>query len=328
MTNYPESEKTPNQKKLTRPGSQLLVLFSVVLLYAGFIEWYMGWHVLFAAWRSLSPLAALVASAMILASYLTRAYRIHDYFRNETAGGYSLCVKMSLYHNLINTLLPFRSGELSFPFFLRRYFRIDFFQSGPALLWFRLLDLHVIFLLGTIVFMVSNRLTIPLGIMTVLLFLCLPFVFFYLHARLLKLAQAHDSNRLVHLGVRVLEAFPQTAGMAWRTWLISFFNWLVKIAALAFILMHFTNAAYSAGWAGVIAGDITSVLPIHAPGGFGTYAAGVAAGLAPWHIDLDTALQAGVNLHLFLLGNILLGGFVGWLIPAKATAAKAAGRAL
>ena len=253
---------------------QLLILAFTLLLYCGFIEWYLGWHVLLTAWQALSPGMVLVAIAMVQGSYLMRAFRIYDYFRKETADRYFVCIKISLYHNLINTLLPFRAGELSFPWLLSRYFGIGFIQSGTALLWFRFLDLHVIALFGIIVFVSEKWLTHSQGAMLMVLLVCLPMVVFRLQGKLLQQAQQYQAHHLGRLVTKALAAFPQTATTVWRTWLITLCNWLIKIAALAFILMLFADSSYRAACLGVIAGDLTSVLPLHSPGGFGSYALG------------------------------------------------------
>jgi len=72
--------------------------------------------------------------------------------------------------------------------------------------------------------------------------------------------------------------------------------------------------SYRAALFGAIAGDLTSVLPIHGVAGAGTYEAGVMAGLLPYGVAPQPALAAAVNLHLFLLGTTLAGGAVSLFI--------------
>ena len=59
---------------------------------------------------------------------------------------------------------------------------------------------------------------------------------------------------------------------------------------------------------GVAGGELTAVLPVHAPGGFGTYAAGILAALLPFAVDADKAVAAAANTHLLLLGSALVSG--------------------
>ena len=73
-----------------------------------------------------------------------------------------------------------------------------------------------------------------------------------------------------------------------------------------------------------IGGELTSVLPFHAPGGVGTYEAGMIAALAPV-LALDEAGQGAVNTHLFVIGASALGGIIGLLLPAGELKKRVAG---
>jgi len=72
--------------------------------------------------------------------------------------------------------------------------------------------------------------------------------------------------------------------------------------------MSFSGAPFWAALSGMLGGEATSVLPFHSPGGIGTYEAGVALATAPYHVPLDAAVAASVNVHLFLLGMAALSG--------------------
>ena len=91
----------------------------------------------------------------------------------------------------------------------------------------------------------------------------------------------------------------------------------IKLAVFAWILGLFASMGTVAAWVGVIAGDLTSVLPLHGVAGAGTYEAGVVAALLPFGIDAKIALQAAVNLHLFILGSTLLAGLLSLGLPAR-----------
>jgi uncharacterized membrane protein YbhN (UPF0104 family) len=77
---------------------------------------------------------------------------------------------------------------------------------------------------------------------------------------------------------------------------------------------------WAAAVMGVAAGDITSVLPIHGVAGAGTYEAGVVAGLVPFGLPASAAVQAAVNLHLFVLGSTLLSGLLSVFLPRNSEA--------
>jgi uncharacterized membrane protein YbhN (UPF0104 family) len=62
---------------------------------------------------------------------------------------------------------------------------------------------------------------------------------------------------------------------------------------------------------------------VHAPGGFGTYEAGVIALLAPGQTPSGALLAAAVNLHLLVLTTALLAGAAAWLAGGAAAKAQA-----
>ncbi|MDM7322548.1 MAG: UPF0104 family protein, partial [Gammaproteobacteria bacterium] len=55
----------------------------------------------------------------------------------------------------------------------------------------------------------------------------------------------------------------------------------------------------------------------HAPGGFGTYEAGMLGALLPQGVKLAAATKAAINTHLFLLGSSVLFGLAAMLMPGK-----------
>ena len=90
------------------------------------------------------------------------------------------------------------------------------------------------------------------------------------------------------------------------------------------VLRLFLPMPVAAAVWGAMAGDLTSILPVHGVAGAGTYEAGVVAGLLPFGVAAQPALQAAVNLHIFLLGATLLGGALGFLINGRVRAAHTA----
>jgi hypothetical protein len=94
-------------------------------------------------------------------------------------------------------------------------------------------------------------------------------------------------------------------------------NWAVKLLVFAWILRTFIAVSYPTALLGSVTGELSSVLPIHGVAGAGTYEAGVAVGLLPRGVEARTALEGGVNLHLFVLGASLLSGALALLIPVE-----------
>ncbi|HHI93935.1 MAG TPA: flippase-like domain-containing protein [Gammaproteobacteria bacterium] len=278
------------------------------------VETWIGWSALLRPWLSLAPGYLAAGIILIFLSYALRALRVYDYFIADTRGQFGVCLRLSLQHNLLNNLLPMRSGELAFPVLMSRCFSVPVVRSVPGLLWFRFLDLHTLIAFALLV--ISEPFAgQTLGVVLGLLWMTVPWLGF----RLTNFWQArldHHHGRVSHFLRRILESLPQQPRLFWRSWLWTLLNWSIKLAVFAWILTLFSDMPLGTAWIGATLGDFTSVLPIHGVAGAGTYEAGVVAGLAPFDIDPATALQAAVNLHLFVLGCTLLSGALSLLLPA------------
>jgi hypothetical protein len=90
-------------------------------------------------------------------------------------------------------------------------------------------------------------------------------------------------------------------------------HWGTKLAAWAWLLSRLGGIDAVLAWTGAVAGELTSVLPIHGIAGAGTYEAGVVLVLSPLGVATDDALIAAADLHLFLLGFSLLAAILSWL---------------
>ncbi|MDT8385089.1 MAG: lysylphosphatidylglycerol synthase transmembrane domain-containing protein [Gammaproteobacteria bacterium] len=288
------------------------------LLLAGLIlavERWIGWSTLLSPWRTLAPGALAAGIILVFLSYSLRALRVYDYFLADTRGRFALCLRLSLQHNLLNNLLPMRSGELSFPLLMAHGFAIPAMRSVPALLWFRLLDLHTLIAFALLV-LGERFIGQTAGALLGLAWMVLPWLGFQLYGAWQRRLRHHPGTigKFLH---QVLESLPQQPRLFWRSWLWTLLNWAIKLAVFAWILTLFADIPLGTAWIGATLGDFTSVLPIHGIAGAGTYEAGVVAGLAPFGIPPTTALQAAVNLHLFVLGCTLLSGLVSLLLPGQ-----------
>jgi uncharacterized membrane protein YbhN (UPF0104 family) len=298
-------------------GRNIKIIAGVIifLLFVFFIEKYLGWLELLQPWSRLPVMAILVSVSVIFFSYWLRAFRLYDYFRDQKQVKISATYKIMLLHNFFNNFVPMRAGEASFPILMQRYFDISLVKSGPALLWFRILDLHTLLVLGLVVFghyyfglTVTILLAIPLLFVPVLLNTFGKALLILLHRRL-------DKKMFTRLVITVLENFPNDPSQFYRSWFWTVTNWLVKISVFSWVLIQFIDIEYINAWVGVIAGDLTSVLPVHGFAGAGTYEAGVVAALLPFGVDATSGLRGAVNLHLFMLGATILGALASLFIP-------------
>jgi uncharacterized membrane protein YbhN (UPF0104 family) len=287
----------------------------ILLAFLVFVEWYVGWRVLLSPWRGQEPTSVLLALVLALCTYWLRAMRFYDYFRYDMRGAFGTCFKLTLQHNLFNVLLPMRTGELSFPVLMARYFGITMQRSLPALLWFRMLDLHTLGLFALVAVGLLWSAPAPVAFAAGL-WVTLPWLAYRAGVPVQR-RLAGGEGRIRGWIASGLEGLPQDTGAFARAWAWTLVNWAVKLAVLAWVLLLFVDAPASAAWLAAIGGDLTSVLPVHGVAGAGTYEAGVVAALLPFGVAPEPALKAAVNLHIFVLAATLLGGAVSVLLPNR-----------
>jgi len=272
-----------------------------------------GWGALLVPWGELGFGALATASTLILVSYALRALRVHDFFRPSTQGRFLGTFRLVLIHNLLNNLLPMRSGEASFPILMSREFGVPFARSIPGLLFLRLLDLHFVLLLGLVVLFWNGGWVAWLG---PLLLLPLPYLAFKTQEMFRDRIQG-STGKGGKWAQKALEGLPDSPSVFWRTWLWTGVNWTAKLSVLAWILQAFTPMPFAHALVGSTTGELSSVLPFHGIAGAGTYEAGVLASLLPLGVAGEAALRAAVNLHLFVLGISILAGSGAALFPGR-----------
>jgi len=315
----------------TRKSSLTLALnLAVLAAFAWAVQHYWGWGRLLAPWGALPAATLALATAGLLASYGVRALRIYLAERDIPRGRLGACLRLILLNNALNLLLPARSGEASFPILMSRWFGIDAARATGTLIWLRLLDLHVLATVGAACaaagWLGSSQPLSRLAWVAAGAAAIAPPLLFVLREPLRARLAGHG-GRLATLAARVLGGLPlRPAGLALDLSL-SWLSWGIKLTALGWVLARLADIPQSLGTLGAIGGDLSTVLPIHAPGGFGTYEAGALALLAPGAAPSGALLVAVVNLHLLVLTTALLAGAGAWLAGAvrKPADAKIAG---
>jgi len=296
---------------LRRGRLQLSILVFLGLIAA--VQYEFGWKSVLGPWGQLPLKGITVAVLLVLLSYVVRTVRLVAFFAVELRGRFPVALRVSLIHNLWNNLVP-TLGELSFPILMQRYFIISPTRSLPALLWFRLLDLYVVFLLALVSLMLSQGnwwlAALPIALFT----LAIPLIYRW-SPRSIGYFEGKFSSPLKQKLREVRKALPTS----WRLLLVSSWwtlvNWVVKLAVLAWVIQQLVPIDFGRSLLGAIGGELTSVLPVYSIAGAGTYEAGVVATLVPADIDPQEALKTAVNLHLFLLSCTLLSGFLSYLLP-------------
>lgn len=315
----PDSAPAPLDADRPRLGRARDWLVGGVLL-AGLVaavHYTLGWGPLLAPWRSFPPSLLAWLGLLTALSYALRAVRVYDWFRPRFRGQFLPLLRLTVLHNSANNLAPMRTGELVFPWLMRRYFGFRVLDAAAALLWIRLLDLHFLGLVGILILWLRDPAWVWwaaglawLGVLPVLV----------LVERAAGAARFAGGGRVAALVRRVAAAAPPDYALVGRVYLWTAATWTLKFIAFASVLAHFVPGAFWRVLAGVMGAELSSVLPVHGIAGSGSYEVAAMAALVPLGVEPRAALAGAVNLHLFVLGTTLLLGALAFLLPRPASA--------
>jgi len=228
--------------------------------------------------------------------------------------------KVTVLHNFFGNLLPARSGELTYLYFLKKYHQISFSESGATLLFGRIFDvvgIVVLFLFSFIlqkpILFTTNKLAQGSFLVLICLILLLVFLaplsrfflrriewlFSIINIKEKKLTQriliglkkAVQNFELINQRRIHLTIFPLSLGI-----------WLTKFLTIAFILngfqveLPFWQVILGAGLV-----QLFNILPIQGLAGFGTNETIWTAVFVSLGLDKDLAIISAFGVHLFIL---------------------------
>lgn len=291
------------------------LLLLAVVAYAVIIQWLFGWQKMLAAWQHIPGWYPAAALLLMFFTYVIRGWRIYDFFLPMTRGGLLLCCKIMLSHNLLNNLLPMRTGEASFPLLMRSYFAASISYSTAGLLLLRLLDLQVLLCIGFLTVLGFKHSLTPLWWVVFAALVLSPLLLLPLTPLLARLAQRIRKPKISHMLQQVVAAMPPHLPALLRSWLLTWICWVLKILVFALVLRWFASVDWWHAIGVCIGGELSSVLPIHAPAGLGTYEASMLAAGKLMGIEGQWILFAGVQLHMLMIISTLISGLVAFFIP-------------
>lgn len=317
---YMKSNQDASRERWMRRNRMWLVTAATLIAYLVFLQIAFGIPSLLAQLAAIGALPLTGALTLLVLTYAVRCWRVADYFPRETSGQFRRLLRLTLVHNLLNVMLPLRSGEASFPLLMRSEFTMPLARATAALLVMRLLDLHALLAAAGIGLVVGQE-RAPWALVLWLAFLLAPLPLFALKGPLLKLA-ARLPQRLQALVDEIERGLPAGPMAFLRAWGATLVNWGVKVAVLAWVLRLMEVAPLAASFGGALGGELSSVLPVHAPGGVGTYPAGIVAGALSFGAGTAPATialigKAAVNAHILILISAFVGTGLAMLIAPR-----------
>ena len=225
---------------------------------------------------------------------------------------------ISTIHNFLNKLLPFRSGELSWPLLLKKYLNVSIADGLGLLLLVRYLDIFAIIALFTTsaLFVQPEFLTPPLlfTLSSILIVQILSLVYLRYFVKLARMLLSSVNIGFLNarseaLILRLDNLEKKTSEAGYLRLLItliplSFINWLsIYFIYYAYILMFDLDFSFLHV---IIACSIVNIftnLPINGIGRFGTFELGWAAGFILLGMTKDVAIPLGLFVNV---GNTLV----------------------
>lgn len=288
---------------------------AALLITAALLLWVMNgahWHGVLDSLAHVRVLDLLLAIVAFVLSYLLRAGRVHDEFREDTGASFAAILRLTLLHNASINILPFRSGEATFPILLNRWFGVSSTRAIVALLWLRIQDAFVVLALAAFVWPKLHPALRVLWISGVVFAAWAIPAWARHHPE--TAGQDGKFTGKIH---QIRQALAESTRRHGRGWLWTISNWSVKLVAEAWLLAALLQTGVATGMAGALGVELASILPIQGVAGFGTYEPGGAALLAPHGIPFSAGLNAALALHLFVIACALAaGGLAAALLPA------------
>jgi uncharacterized protein (TIRG00374 family) len=266
-------------------------------------------------------------------SYLCRALRFRVLLRSEGPSLVGLFCVVAV-HNLMNMILPARTGELSYVYLLRSRFHVSSSSGVATLVVARVLDLLCLLLflgLGLLFYSQSFDGQIPSLLAACAAILLFAFAVFL------------NLSRIARAGLLLLRKIAALTGLTGRRWadmilskgqevedafqairsrpiLSLAFLWSVLIwlgifltCYLILLSMGVNDYTFGESIVGTSALNATCILPINSLGNLGTWEAGWAAGYLFLGMDKELAVETGAGEHIVIFCFGLLLWLIGWM---------------
>jgi len=308
-----------NTKKMIFTGLVTIVLIGILLSQ---IDPGTVWSTL----GSVNPVFIVIGFILYILMFILRSIRMSIILEGKVP--IKNLLQILFVHNLFNNIVPARLGELSFIYFLKEKENLPINYGLSSLMVARIFDLLGIaflfilsfYLVGDLPIFITNCL-ILIGVLIGMIFLFITLLLFY-NERFLKFVQGFTSktrlDRIKYTRMALekseetLENFKiiKSRYVIVSSFILSIFIWLLASMITHMFLMEME--IYLSIWKILIASGIlviTTVLPIHSVGGFGTIESIWTATYVALGVSTHMAISSGFGIHLIIvLYFLILGG--------------------
>jgi glycosyltransferase 2 family protein len=299
-----------------------IILFALLFTQISILD-------IISTFSSIHPLYLFVGFMLYSASYYFRTLRFHILLN------YEVSIKDLFYieciHNMMNNLLPARTGELSYIYFLKTEQNKTTGEGLATLVIARIFDFIIISIFFLLFFLfIKNLMTdfsilLEIGLLFLFFMVALLFGLLFYGNAFLKIIKkwAHYGNcKKYRIGDNIIKKSEETVECfeKFKTGNIRMYTSVIIVSIGIWILSYslFYLIAISMGihlelvqilFASSFA-VFSTMLPIQGIAGFGTMEAGWALGFIAIGIPSEVAINTGFGFHLiFLFFTIILGIF-------------------
>lgn len=308
------------------------------LIIAALLVWFIDWRDVLQLLARLEPKWFLIGCAWYILTNLLRAFRFGVLLNNEKTGNQKTSNQKAIWAvqilpemfvlSLLNNLLPSRTGELSFPYYMQRRHNVSFGEGATALAIARIFDLLSVITLYLLFapFELRNLSEIAspvlgavglFGIFILVLLLAAPWIA-HRGVRLLKtvltwlrLGNASASKLLLNISTDVADSLNRMRSVTIyaRTYAWSLGIWLATFAWFdAFLRAIEVPVRYTLVVIGATFASVAKALPFISIGGFGAHEAGWTVGFVLVGMERSQALSTGFAVNLLTVAVSLVCG--------------------
>jgi len=283
---------------------------------------------------SVNPLYVVLGFFLYVFIFVLRAIRFNIILEGRVS--VKSLLNILFVHNLFNNLIPARLGELSYIYFLKEKEKLPLNYGISSLMIARIFDIIGIAFLFIISFFVVRDLPnfITYSLMLVGVFLGLIFLFIILllyynkkflsfierFASKTRLDRIKYTRMALEKSEETLENFKiiKSRYVIILSFILSIAIWFIaSIMTYIFLMeMHI----YLSIWKIFIASGIiviTTILPFHSVGGFGTIESIWTATYVALGVSMQSAIASGMGIHLIIVLYFLILGFIGLAIMKR-----------
>lgn len=265
---------------------------------------------------TLPPWLACVVCVGLLLTYVLRGWRVAYEFRGYPELSLTKSIQIVLWHSATVNSLPFRSGELAFPVLLQRIAQVPMMQALASLVHLRMQDATTVVLMGIVFWPGLDGAIRSVLVVATLAF----FAAFYVWVK--QPADWHGSTFFVK---KYLASFRDAMATgnpsAALSWVLTVFNWAIKISIQAVLYCHLTGVYFSTGVLATISSEVAALSPLQGVAGIGTFEVSSALALFADGVPWATGIQVAAQVHLIMLASSFFWALMGLLI-AKLTPTK------